>query len=214
MAVRSNEEHMKTVQEHEIGLIDMVVVNLYEFEKVAAKKDAPLEELIENIDIGGPTMIRAAANRDAAKLVSDAEAELAAGTGSDATVSYWLECGSSTTRLAYTSSCSPGQAYARFVGISISSSFTPLFGTRFFPGANADGTFTDTDATGAVDRAIRLVAALQMDARYAARVDAVIEATRAHPRLWSGRENADTAELRSGSVGGGDGADRAGGAIR
>ena len=72
----------------------------------------------------------------------ETEAELAAGTGSNATVSYWLECGSSTTRLAYTSSCSPGQAYARFVGISISSSFTPLFGTRFFPGANADGTFT------------------------------------------------------------------------
>ncbi len=36
----------------------MVVVNLYEFKKVAANKDAPLEELIENIDIGGPTMIR------------------------------------------------------------------------------------------------------------------------------------------------------------
>ena len=44
-----------------LELIDMVVVNLYEFEKVAANKDAPLEELIENIDIGGPTMIRAAA---------------------------------------------------------------------------------------------------------------------------------------------------------
>lgn len=72
----------------------------------------------------------------------EAEAELAAGTGSDATVSYWLECGSSTTKLDYTSSCSAGQAYARFVGISISSSFTPLFGTRFFPGANGNGTFT------------------------------------------------------------------------
>lgn len=59
-----------------------------------------------------------------------------------------------------------------------------------------DSSAPGTDATGAVDTAIRLVAALQMDARYAARVDAVIEATRSHPRLWSGRENADTAELR------------------
>jgi hypothetical protein len=72
----------------------------------------------------------------------EAEAEAAAGDGADATVSAWLECGSSNTRLGYSSSCSPGQAYARFVGISISTSFTPLFGTRFFPGANADGSFT------------------------------------------------------------------------
>ena len=63
---------MKAVEKHGIGLIDMVVVNLYEFEKVAANKDAPLEELIENIDIGGPTMIRAAAKnwQDVAVVVS------------------------------------------------------------------------------------------------------------------------------------------------
>jgi phosphoribosylaminoimidazolecarboxamide formyltransferase/IMP cyclohydrolase len=57
LAIRSNPEHMAAVEKHGIGLIDMVVVNLYEFEKVAARKDAPSEELIENIDIGGPTMI-------------------------------------------------------------------------------------------------------------------------------------------------------------
>src|SRR5439155_18791588 len=49
------------LEAHGIPPIDLVCVNLYEFEKVAAKLDAPLEELIENIDIGGPTMIRAAA---------------------------------------------------------------------------------------------------------------------------------------------------------
>ena len=72
LAIRSNPEHMKAVEKHGIGLIDMVVVNLYEFEKVAANKDAPLEELIENIDIGGPTMIRAAAKnwQDVAVVVS------------------------------------------------------------------------------------------------------------------------------------------------
>ena len=52
---------MRAIAEHGIPPIDLVCVNLYEFEKIAAKKDAPLEELIENIDIGGPTMIRAAA---------------------------------------------------------------------------------------------------------------------------------------------------------
>src|SRR3984885_2753907 len=61
LAMRSRPEHMRAIAEHGIPPIDLVCVNLYEFEKIAAKKDAPLEELIENIDIGGPTMIRAAA---------------------------------------------------------------------------------------------------------------------------------------------------------
>jgi phosphoribosylaminoimidazolecarboxamide formyltransferase/IMP cyclohydrolase len=72
LAIRANAEHMQALQEHSIGTIDMVVVNLYAFEKVAAKKDAPVHELIENIDIGGPTMIRAAAKnyQDVAVVVS------------------------------------------------------------------------------------------------------------------------------------------------
>ena len=61
LAIRSNPEHMRALAEHGIPPIDLVCVNLYEFEKIAAKADATLEELIENIDIGGPTMIRAAA---------------------------------------------------------------------------------------------------------------------------------------------------------
>src|SRR5579862_1970785 len=61
LAMRSKPEHMRALAEHRIPRIDLVVVSLYEFEKIAARKDASLEELIENIDIGGPTMIRAAA---------------------------------------------------------------------------------------------------------------------------------------------------------
>src|SRR5271166_4346110 len=61
LAMRGKPDHMKSLAEHDIPPIDMVVVNLYQFEKVAAHKDAPLAELIENIDIGGPTLIRAAA---------------------------------------------------------------------------------------------------------------------------------------------------------
>ena len=60
LAVRSNEEHMKTVQEYEIGLIDMVIVNLYPFfENV--NKEISLDEKVEFIDIGGPSMLRSAA---------------------------------------------------------------------------------------------------------------------------------------------------------
>ena len=55
-----------------IAPIDMVVVNLYRFEEAAARPGVPREELIENIDIGGPTMIRAAAKnyQDVAVVVS------------------------------------------------------------------------------------------------------------------------------------------------
>jgi len=72
LAVRGKPEHMQALAEHGIAPIDMVVVNLYRFADVAAKADATLEELIENIDIGGPTMIRAAAKnyQDVAVVVS------------------------------------------------------------------------------------------------------------------------------------------------
>jgi phosphoribosylaminoimidazolecarboxamide formyltransferase / IMP cyclohydrolase len=61
LAIRANAEHMKALAEHGIGTIDVVVVNLYDFAAVAAKADAKLEDLVENIDIGGPSMIRGAA---------------------------------------------------------------------------------------------------------------------------------------------------------
>jgi len=72
LAIRANAEHMRSLEEHAIPLIDMVVVNLYQFEKVAAKQGVPLSELIANIDIGGPTLIRAAAKnyQDVAVVVS------------------------------------------------------------------------------------------------------------------------------------------------
>ncbi|MEW6606450.1 MAG: bifunctional phosphoribosylaminoimidazolecarboxamide formyltransferase/IMP cyclohydrolase [bacterium] len=54
-------EHLKQLEEHNITPIDLVIINLYPFAKTIAKPDGTLEEAIENIDIGGPTMIRAAA---------------------------------------------------------------------------------------------------------------------------------------------------------
>ncbi|VAX37682.1 IMP cyclohydrolase / Phosphoribosylaminoimidazolecarboxamide formyltransferase [hydrothermal vent metagenome] len=61
LAVRENAEHMAKAQEHGIGMIDMAVVNLYPFEQVTQKKHVSLSEAIENIDIGGPAMLRSAA---------------------------------------------------------------------------------------------------------------------------------------------------------
>src|SRR6202140_2381811 len=58
---REDSGHRAAVAEHGIPAIDMVVVNLYAFEKTAAKPGVRFEELIENIDIGGPSMIRSAA---------------------------------------------------------------------------------------------------------------------------------------------------------
>jgi phosphoribosylaminoimidazolecarboxamide formyltransferase/IMP cyclohydrolase len=61
LAVRSNSEHVDTLNSHDIEPIDLVCVNLYPFERVAARRGVADEEVIENIDIGGPTLIRAAA---------------------------------------------------------------------------------------------------------------------------------------------------------
>ncbi len=58
---RSKKEHVEKMKEHAILPIDLVAVNLYPFEATVAKEDCTLEEAIENIDIGGPTMIRSAA---------------------------------------------------------------------------------------------------------------------------------------------------------
>src|SRR3954467_13176398 len=61
LAVRSNPEHVATLEQQRIEPIDLVCVNLYPFERTAAARGAEYEEVIENIDIGGPTLIRAAA---------------------------------------------------------------------------------------------------------------------------------------------------------
>ena len=61
LAIRGNSEHMQQLKDHSIKTIDMVVVNLYPFKKTVAKESVTLTEAIENIDIGGPTMLRSAA---------------------------------------------------------------------------------------------------------------------------------------------------------
>jgi len=61
LALREKQEHVNELKKHDITPIDMVVSNLYPFEKVTSKEDIQMKDALENIDIGGPNMIRAAA---------------------------------------------------------------------------------------------------------------------------------------------------------
>ncbi|MGD9679148.1 MAG: bifunctional phosphoribosylaminoimidazolecarboxamide formyltransferase/IMP cyclohydrolase [Vulcanibacillus sp.] len=61
LGIRENQKHMEQLKEQGIGLIDLVIVNLYPFKETISKPDVTWEEAIENIDIGGPSMLRAAA---------------------------------------------------------------------------------------------------------------------------------------------------------
>ncbi len=77
LAMRSNEEHMKTLKELNIETIDMVIVNLYPFKQTIMKDGVTRAEAVENIDIGGPTMLRAAAKnyQDVAVVIDPADYE-------------------------------------------------------------------------------------------------------------------------------------------
>jgi len=61
LAMRSNDKHMSQLKELEVDTIDIVVINLYPFRETISKENVELEDAIENIDIGGPTMLRSAA---------------------------------------------------------------------------------------------------------------------------------------------------------
>jgi phosphoribosylaminoimidazolecarboxamide formyltransferase/IMP cyclohydrolase len=96
LAIRGRAEHMQALAAYDIPLIDMVVVNLYAFEKVAAKPGVEVPELIENIDIGGPTLIRAAAKnfQDVAVVVSPEDysailEEMKSGGGGLSLATHW-----------------------------------------------------------------------------------------------------------------------------
>lgn len=88
LGLSDREEHLRQMKEHGIEAIDMVVVNLYPFEQTIARNGVPLDQAIEQIDIGGPAMIRAAAKNFKYKAVivnpdrySDIVEELRAGDG-------------------------------------------------------------------------------------------------------------------------------------
>src|SRR5712664_2392895 len=94
--IRNNPEHVAAVEAHDIEPIDMVVVNLYAFEKTAQRPGVSFADVIENIDIGGPSMVRSAAKSfsDVAIVTSVADysllaEEMAANSGSLSRATRW-----------------------------------------------------------------------------------------------------------------------------
>lgn len=78
---------------------------------------------------------------DNSTLQSDAQS--AAGSGSTATIDSWLECNHDGVHLNFDSdSCAAGATYARYVKVTVEKPYTPFFDTRYFPGANSNGTVT------------------------------------------------------------------------
>jgi len=75
LGMRDNPEHVKMMKDHGIENIDLLVVNLYQFEKTVAKEGVTLEDAIENIDIGGPAMLRSSAKnfRDVTVIVDPSD---------------------------------------------------------------------------------------------------------------------------------------------
>ena len=75
LGVRANPDHVRMMNQHGIKNIDLLVVNLYQFEKTVAKEGVTLEEAVENIDIGGPAMLRSWAKnfKDVTVLVDPAD---------------------------------------------------------------------------------------------------------------------------------------------
>ena len=89
LGMRDNPDHEEMMKKHEIKNIDLIVVNLYEFQKTVAREGVTLEEAIENIDIGGPAMLRSSAKnfRDVTVIVDPHDydiviQEMASGGGS------------------------------------------------------------------------------------------------------------------------------------
>jgi len=93
--IRGNETHEAAVKAHAIAPIDLVVVNLYPFEQTVAKPDVTLHDAIENIDIGGPSMLRSAAkNHESVTVVVDPldYAEVAKQIAADGNTTLALRC--------------------------------------------------------------------------------------------------------------------------
>ncbi len=122
LALRDNENHVEAMKTHHIEPIDLVVVNLYPFEQTIEKEDVSLIEAVENIDIGGPAMIRSASKnwRDVA-VVTDAklyESVIKELTAHDGNLS--LETRQRLATLAYTRTASYDLAISAYLAKQLS----------------------------------------------------------------------------------------------
>ncbi len=153
--IRANAEHRKAVAEHGIAPVDMVVVNLYAFEKTASKPGARFEEIIENIDIGGPSMVRSAAKNfhDVAIVTSPDDypalaAEMKSSGGELSAATRW--------RLAQ-------KAFALTAAYDAAIASTL---ERISPDAPADAGLPSASAAGALPSTVRLIFRKSLDLRY------------------------------------------------
>ncbi len=147
LALRDSADHVASMTEHAITPIDLVVVNLYPFEATIEKDDVSLEEAVENIDIGGPAMIRSASKnwRDVAvvtdvRLFDGITAELNANVGS-----LSLETRQRLATLAYTRTASYDLAISSYLARQLSNEdleklepFNPLGHLTFFEADDED----------------------------------------------------------------------------
>jgi phosphoribosylaminoimidazolecarboxamide formyltransferase/IMP cyclohydrolase len=141
LALRDNDEHVSSMKQHEIEPIDLVVVNLYPFEETVAKDGVSLVEAVENIDIGGPAMIRSASKnwRDVAvvtdpKLYPQITEELDRNSGS-----LSLKTRQRLATLAFTRTASYDLAISSYLANQLSDEdlkelepFNPLGSLMFF----------------------------------------------------------------------------------
>ncbi|MBC7898706.1 MAG: bifunctional phosphoribosylaminoimidazolecarboxamide formyltransferase/IMP cyclohydrolase, partial [Saprospiraceae bacterium] len=122
LALRDNQKHLASMAEHGIEPVDLVVVNLYPFEKTVANEDVSLEEAVENIDIGGPTMIRSASKnwRDVAVVTDPQLYEGIIGEMRENSGSLCLETRQRLAALAYTRTASYDLAISSYLAKQLS----------------------------------------------------------------------------------------------
>lgn len=172
LALRDNPEHVASMDAHEIEPIDLVVINLYPFEQTIARENVSLAEAVENIDIGGPAMIRSASKnwRDVAvvtdsRLYGDILAEIDETNGS-----LSLETRQCLATLAYTRTASYDLAISSYLSKQLSNDelemlepLNPLGGLTFI---ESDEFESDSGAEGGVPESIVLSLAKVADLRY------------------------------------------------
>jgi len=152
LALRDNAEHVASMNEHDIETIDLVVVNLYPFEETVAKEGVSLEEAVENIDIGGPAMIRSASKnwRDVGvvtdtRLYPEIISEMKSHDGA-----LSLETRQRLATLAYTRTASYDLAISSYLSRQLSQNdlemlepLNPLGSLMFIDSEPEDASFSD-----------------------------------------------------------------------
>ncbi|MFZ1153314.1 MAG: bifunctional phosphoribosylaminoimidazolecarboxamide formyltransferase/IMP cyclohydrolase [Solirubrobacteraceae bacterium] len=133
LAVRNDEGHLQAAAEHSIEPVDLVCVNLYPFEQTVARGDASDAEIVENIDIGGPTMIRAAAKNHAFAAVvvdpADYEVVLSELRDSDGRVS--MATRERLAAVAFATTARYDAAISRWFGVRTYEGFPPRWASSY-----------------------------------------------------------------------------------